>query len=43
MTPLWSLYLLTLRQFLHGKRPFVMVLLLILPAALVAPGAQHGH
>src|SRR5580692_6403699 len=35
MTPLWALFLLALRQNLHGKRPLVMGLLLILPACLV--------
>jgi ABC-2 type transport system permease protein len=31
---LWALYVLTLRQHLHGKRWMVMVLLFLLPAAL---------
>ena len=35
LTSLWSLYRLALRQFLHGKRPIVMLLVLILPACLV--------
>jgi ABC-2 type transport system permease protein len=35
LTPLWALYLLALRQYLHGKRPLVMALLLLLPAAIV--------
>jgi ABC-2 type transport system permease protein len=32
--PLWTLYLLTLRQHLHGKRWIVMVMLFLVPAAL---------
>jgi ABC-2 type transport system permease protein len=34
-TPLCALFLLALRQYLHGKRPLVMGLLLVLPAGLV--------
>jgi ABC-2 type transport system permease protein len=35
LTPLFALFVLALRQYLHGKRPLVMVLLLVLPACLV--------
>jgi len=35
LTPLCALFLLALRQYLHGKRPLVMGLLLVLPACLV--------
>ena len=34
LTGLWTLYALTLRQHLHGKRWMIMALLFLLPAAL---------
>jgi ABC-2 type transport system permease protein len=34
LTALWALYVLTLRQFLHGKRWIVVAVLFLLPAAL---------
>src|SRR5947208_14371184 len=34
LTSLWTLYLLTLRQHLRGKRWIVMAVLFLLPAAL---------
>src|SRR5712691_2312846 len=34
LTALWSLYVLTLRQHLHGKRWMIMAVLFLLPAGL---------
>jgi ABC-2 type transport system permease protein len=34
LTVLWSLYVLTVRQFMHGKRWMVVAVLFLLPAAL---------
>ena len=46
LTALWTLYVLTLRQHLHGKRWMVMALLFILPAGLavlVRATALNAH
>src|SRR4051794_8761053 len=34
LTVLWSLYVLTMRQFMHGKRWMVIAILFLLPAGL---------
>ena len=39
---LWTLYTLTLRQHLHGKRWMVMAALFLLPAGLADRGAGDG-
>src|ERR1700684_1579241 len=43
LSALWALYVLTLRQHVHGKRWMVMTLLFLLPAALVLIVRRTAH
>jgi ABC-2 type transport system permease protein len=43
LSALWALYVLTLRQHVHGKRWIVMTLLFLLPAALVLIVRRTAH